>query len=99
MISQLLAVVLAAADVDRNRAGHRAKPDLAATVSIAGSRHVHRHFSVGNGQLTGKASVAASAPRLRDGFFDPRFVASEHMHDAIDDNLRRVDVAIARASA
>ena len=45
--------------------------------------------------VTGSDSGAASAPRLRDRVLDRGLVAAERMHGAVDDDLRRVDLAVA----
>src|SRR5262249_29791099 len=94
VVGQRLAVVLATADRNRNFAGNRAKPYLAAAMVILGSWDTHRCFAVGDSHAYRQREHSRITSCLRNRFFDRRFVATEHMHDAIDHNLRSIDLTI-----
>src|SRR5262249_30757625 len=103
VISDLLSAIFAAADRDRHRFGDRADPDLAARDRrllarghrdvdlLARERHRHRHAHH-PGALVGVA----------DRILNPCTIATDDVRGAVDDDLRRVDLAVpahARISA
>ena len=87
--------VLAAADRDRHRLGDRAQPDLACASCRPWRRHAHRQLVAGDRWPDRKRERRACLRRLPDRALDRRLVAAEHMHDAVDHHLRRVDLAVA----
>ena len=94
-----MAVVFAAADLDRHFAGDgqsqtsplRCSPCAAGTFTVT--------LPSATVIVTGNDSTARIAPRLRDGVFDRGLVAAEHVHDAVDHHLRRIDLAVAARAA
>jgi len=94
VVGQRAVAILAATNINRDVARHRAKPNFTTALFAFRSGDVHRHFAVGNGYRHRQGKHGRIPPCLCNGFFNCRLVASKHMDHAIDDDLRGVDFAI-----
>ena len=96
VVGQRLAAIFAAADGDRHRFRYRTDPDLATrgVRALLGGRDGHIDLLARDRQRHRHRHHRALA-RLVDGHVDLAAVAADHLPCAVDDDLRRIDVAVA----
>src|SRR5215510_5408587 len=95
IVRDRLAAVLAARDRYRDTLGHRAQPDLGAATRLGAPRDAHIDASALNREQHRHVHRSRLLARLRDRPVDLRLVATLDVYHTVDNNLRRVDGAVA----